>query len=87
MDQSKWAVPRCRHQVLTKKLAKFDRPRTKLQGVWLHGVCLCLYAIDVRQSGDGSMVAECLSKALDKMKSICDQRGRKYPKRILLWVP
>ena len=85
MDQSKWSIPRCRNHVLTKKIAKFDRPRTKLQGVWLHGICLCMYVLDVRQGGDGSMVAECFSKALDKMKEMCYAKGKPYPKRILLW--
>ena len=87
MDQSKWAIPRCRHQTLTKQVAKYERPRTKLQGVWLHGVILALYVIEVRQSADGSLVAECLSKALDKMKEICDAMGRPYPKRLFLWAP
>ena len=85
MDQSKWAIPRCRDLRLTKSLAKHERPRSKLQGVWLHNICLCLYALDVRQSADGSMVAECLAKALDKMKEICDAKQKPYPKRILLW--
>ena len=85
MDQSKWSIPRCRHGVLTKSIAKYDRPRTKLQGVWLHSVCLCMYALDVRQSADGSMVAECLSKAFDKMLEICRARHRPPPKRIVLW--
>ena len=87
MDQPKWAVPRVRHQVLSKQIAKFERPRTKLQGVWLHGIVLAMYIIDVRQSADGSLIAECLSKALDKMKEVCDAKGRPYPKRLLLWAP
>ena len=86
MDQSKWSIPRVKHNQLTKSVAKYDRPRVKLQGVWLHGAILALYVIDVRQSGDGSLVAECLSKALDKLKEVCDQRGRSYPKRIFLWA-
>ena len=85
MDQSKWAVPRVRHGRLTKRIAKHDRPRTKLQGCWLHGIVLCMFVLDVRQGGDGSMVCECFSRALDKMKEACDHKGKPYPKRIILW--
>ena len=85
MDQSKWAIPRVRHGRLTKRIAKHDRPKTKLQGCWLHGIVLCMFVLDVRQGGDGSMVCECFSRALDKMKEACDQRGKPYPKRIILW--
>ena len=84
MDQSKWAVPRC--QQLTKTLAKHERPRAKLQGVWMHNVALCMYALDVRQATDGSMVVEALARSLEKMWAICRQRGRPGPKRILIWV-
>lgn len=84
MDQSKWAVPRC--QQLTKALAKHDRPRAKIQGVWLHNVALCMDVLDVRQATDASMVVECLAKAMEKMWSICLEQGKSGPKRILLWV-
>ena len=84
MDQSKWAIPRC--QQLTKALAKHERPIAKLQGVWMHNVALCMYALDVRQATDASMVVEALAQSLEKMWEICRKRGRPGPKRILLWV-
>ena len=86
MDQSKWAVPRCRHHQIPKSVAKFERPKSKVQGVWCHGVILCLYVLSPRASCDGSMVVECLMKAFDKVKEICERRGRTPPKRIVLWV-
>ena len=83
MDQSKWSIPRS--QTLTKSLAKHDRPRTKLQGLWMHNVALCMYCIDVRQATDASMVVEALARGLEKMWEICKGQGKPGPKRILIW--
>lgn len=83
MDQSKWSIPRS--QTLTKSLAKHDRPRTKLQGLWMHNVALCMYCIDVRQATDASMVVEALARGLEKMWEICRGHGKPGPKRILVW--
>lgn len=86
MDQSKWALPRVRHGVVTKSLAKKERVRAKIQGVWLHNICLCLYCLDVRQSADASMVIECMCRALEQMSTICERMRVATPKKILLWV-
>lgn len=86
MDQSKWALPRCRGGIQTKTLAKFDRPRTKIEGIWCHNVIMTLHVIDVRVAGDASMVAECLSRDLEKVVRICRELGKEPPRRILLWV-
>lgn len=87
MDQAKFCIPRCRAGVTTKSMAKYERPRVKIQGVWLHQALLSLHVVDVRQSGDASMVIECLSKDLEKMAEVCKEQGKKTPKRLLLWVP
>ena len=87
MDQSKWAIPRARRGVCTKALAKLERPRCKVQGVWAHGCCLCLYPVDVRQSADGSMVVESIAKTLEHCKSLYNAKGREMPRRIFLIAP
>lgn len=86
MDQAKFCIPRCRAGVTTKSMAKYERPRVKIQGCWLHSVLLTLHVVDVRQSGDASMVIECVSQDLERMNQICLQRGLNTPRRILCWV-
>ena len=86
MDQAKFQVPRCRAGVTTKSMAKYERPRVKIQGCWLHSVLLTLHVVDVRQSGDASMVIECVSSDLERMNRVCQEQGKQRPKRILLWV-
>lgn len=86
MDQSKWSMPRCRNNLLTKSLAKHERVRTKIQGVWLHQVALFLYCLDTRLSADSSMVVECVSRALQRMSEICQARGVNTPRKLILWV-
>ena len=53
----------------------------------MHQVCLCLFCLDVRQSADASMVAECLCRGLEKMSSICAAKGRTPPRKMIIWVP
>lgn len=83
MDQSKWALPRLRHGVLTKSMQKLDRPRVKIQGVWCHQVALFLHVVEVRQPSDGSMVAESLAKSLEYVQTILKD---KMPRKVLLIV-
>ena len=84
MDQSKWAIPRSK--VLTKNLAKYERPKGKIQGVWVHNICLCLFVVDPRVHCDASMVIETLCRSLEHAKKICDRLRVEMPKRLLLWV-
>ncbi|CAK9050336.1 unnamed protein product [Durusdinium trenchii] len=86
MDQSKWVVPRRRHHLLTKSLSKYDRPKSKLQGIWLHGFAMFLYVLEPRLAGDGSMVSECLVRSLDKMHEYCTNHNIAFPRRVMLWV-
>lgn len=86
MDQAKFCIPRCRAGVTTKSMAKYERPRVKIQGCWLHAVLLTLHVIDVRQSGDAAMVIECLSQDLEQMYKVCREQGKQPPRRILCWV-
>ena len=86
MDQTKFCIPRCRAGVTTKSMAKYERPRVKIQGCWLHSVLLTLHVIDVRQSGDAAMVIECLSQDLEQMYKVCREKGKQPPRRILCWV-
>lgn len=72
---------------MTKTLQKFDRPRVKLQGVWAHNLALCLYAVDVRQKADGSMVVEALSNALEHCARILKEKNKPFPQRIVLIAP
>lgn len=58
MDQSKWTVPRMRGHVMTKNLAKYQRPRLKLHAVWIHKVGLFCYLVDPRLSADASITLE-----------------------------
>ena len=85
MDQSKWCIPRSK--VLTKSLFKHERPKTKIQGVWVHNICLCLFVLDPRMQADGSTIIETLYRALDKAHQICASHGKKMPPRLLLWEP
>lgn len=87
MDQSKWCLPRCRNNIVTKSLAKHERVRTKIQGVWLHQVALFLYCLDARLSADSSMVIECVSRSMDRMADICRAHGRDSPRKLVLWAP
>ena len=84
MDQSKWAIPRSK--VLTKNLAKYERPKGKIQGIWVHNICLCLFVVDPRVHCDASMVIETLCRSLEHAKKICDRLQVDMPKRLLLWV-
>ena len=84
MDQSKWSLPRSK--VLTKNLAKFERPRAKIQAVWCHNLCLCLFILDPRVHTDASMVIECICRALEKAAAVCERHGKSLPRRLLLWV-
>lgn len=84
MDQSKWAVPRMRHHLLTKSLQKLDRPRIKIQGCWAHQVCLFLHVVEVRQPSDGSTVVEAMLKTIEYAEGILKD---KMPKKIMIWAP
>lgn len=77
MDQSKWCVPRSK--TLTKSLAKYERPKTKVQGVWAHNICLVLFVLDPRSQADGSMVVETLCCALKKAHPIARACGKTHP--------
>ena len=85
MDQSKWSIPRVRQ--MTKSLSKYDRPRSKIQGVWLHGVALFLWVLDPRSGADASMVVEALMRSLDRMEEMLAEKGRPRVRRLLLWAP
>ena len=85
MDQSKWCLPRVKHGVLTKAMQKMDRPRIKLQGVWAHGIALCLYPIDVRQPADGTLVVESICKTLEYCATVLRRSGVGFPKRVIIW--
>lgn len=86
MDQAKWCIPRCRGHVTTKAMAKYDRPKMKIEGVWCHNVLMTLHCIDCRQAGDASMVIECLCRDLEKVVQICRDKGKAPPKKIFLWA-
>lgn len=86
MDQAKWAIPRCRRGQLSKTIAKFDRPKTKVQGLWLHGIAMFLFALCPKLPADGSMVAECLCRSLDYMFKYCEENDYAAPRRMFLWV-
>lgn len=86
MDQAKWSLPRLRRHVLTKSMQKLDRPRIKVQGCWAHGVLLAFQVIEVRQGSDGSMVVESLAKLLEHVKVKCNEKGKKFPSKVVLWV-
>lgn len=86
MDQAKWCIPRVRGGCATKSMAKFERPKCKIQGIWFHKAILTLHIIDVRQSQDASTVVECLCQDLEKISTICRSLGKPFPKRLLLWV-
>ena len=70
MDQSKWSLPRARHGIVTKPLAKHERVRTKVQGAWFHQICFCLYCLDVRQSSDASMATICAERGVSPRRKI-----------------
>lgn len=86
MDQSKWALPRLRHGILTKSMQKLERPRVKVQGVWAANVSLTLNIVDVRQSSDATMVVEALARTLERVAGICSDLGKKMPSKVLVWV-
>ena len=87
MDQSKWAIPRHRGGALCHHTMKCEKPRLKLQCVWVHNASISFYLIDPRVAADSSMVTECLARSLELLCSQCARRGVQEPRQLSVWVP
>ena len=87
MDQSKWAVPRDRLLQSTKQAQGLQKPKMKVQGVWLHGVDLSLYVIHPAVPADSSLVTECLQKSLERAAVKFQERGVPFPSQFMAWAP
>ena len=82
MDQAKWAIPRSRHGAISHDIAKHEKPRLKLQCVWVHSIALHFFLIDPRVHADSSMVTECGARAIEHMQQKCQQMGRTPPTQL-----
>lgn len=87
MDQSKWSLPRHREVQSSREASVLQRPRIKLQGVWLRGVCLHLFAVHPGIPSDPSLVCECLLRAIEMAHDVFKKEGRKFPDSLMCWVP
>lgn len=83
MDQSKWAIPRLRGHVLTKEIAKFQRPRIKLHAVWCHHVGLYVYLVDPRVAADASLTVECAARTLERCVEKFRDESKELPKNMV----
>ena len=83
MDQSKWTVPRMRGHVMTKDLAKYQRPRLKLHAEWIHKVGLFCYLVDPRLSADASLTVECAARSLDRCNDMFQRQSLQLPANLI----
>ena len=86
MDQSKWALPRHRLISTAKECQKYNRPRSKIHAVWVHGVALNLFVVDGGVSSDASLILEALSLSLEGMVSQFEAASKPIPSQCLVWV-
>jgi hypothetical protein len=86
MDQAKWSVPRSPGWVQSKSAGRYERPRLKVQGVWMHWLGLFIFVGDPHQPHDSSMTIECITRALERVIEHCRVLGAKEPSEFLLWV-
>lgn len=87
MDQSKWALPRHRLLQSSKESQNIIRPRMKIHGLWVHGVCLNLYLIHPGVPADSSLIAECFARALQDTSEVFAARNQPMPNECWVWVP
>ena len=87
MDQAKWSIPRCRSLITPKSLAGHQRLKFKVQGVWCHGICLKLWVLDPRVPADSSTIVETLTRNIENVMKLCEQKGVRPPDQLLCWVP
>lgn len=84
MDQAKWSVPRV-SKTTSKTFSGFDRPRLKVQGVWLHHYSLQFFVLDPRLHSGGSAICDCAARALEAMVVECRRRNVDLPRDICIW--
>ena len=86
MDQAKWCIPRFPNLRAAKRLGSFQRPRCKVQGVWLFHVGLYFYVADATMPHDAAFTVECIARALERMKAACASRSLPVPTELIIWV-
>ena len=84
MDQAKWSIPRV-SKTTSKTFSGFDRPRLKVQGIWLHHYSLQFFVLDPRLNSGSSAICDCASRALEAMVVECRRRNVDVPKDITVW--
>ena len=82
MDQAKWSIPRSRHGIAGADIAKFEKPKLKLQCCWCHSIGLHFFLVDPRVQSDSSMVLECGARALEHMQQKARQLNRPAPTQL-----
>ena len=86
MDQAKWSCPRNEKAMNAKALSGFQKPRFKVEGVWVHNTVLALWIIDCRVASDSSMVLETLSRTIQVVGDACERKGVAFPSQLCVWV-
>ncbi|CAK9009821.1 unnamed protein product [Durusdinium trenchii] len=86
MDQAKWAIPRQKKALVAKSLSGFQKPRFKVEGVWVHNALLALWIVDSRVPSDSSMVIETLSRSIQLVATECERRGKDFPQQLCVWA-
>lgn len=66
------------------RTSKLARPRLKVHGVWIFGMCLRIGVIDETVAHGSSMVVELLSLALDDAMRLCQARGHPPPHTVVV---
>ena len=84
MDQSKWSIPRLGKKQ-SSDLSKSQKPRLKLQAVWVHGIAVHFFLIDPRCDSDSSMVADCLATAVEHAVKKCADRDCDI-RHLMVWA-
>ena len=86
MDQAHWNLPREAGQNAPKEWAKYQRPRAKVQGVWLFWWEVSFYVADNCMPHDSGMTCEVIARSLERVKEIAEERQIPLPPEFVLWT-
>ena len=84
MDKTKCCWPQYTFR-LNKALDKYVRPRICITCVIAHGYCTDFYLADDEDMFHGaSTLCEILTRTLERVRSICEFRGRRMPRHLII---
>ena len=78
--------PSPKNNALGHEVARYEKPRLKLQCVWVHNCALHFYLIDPRVAADSSMVTHCLTNTIESVFEKCKKMQAQAPRQLTVWV-